>query len=334
MGNLTKHLESKAKGIDFENDEPVPDVLTRRGPRTAPGQLLDLQGRYEQSQQEISNLQKLLQEGGASELPITDLHEVAGRRRNLTAEQFKELVENLRTNPLVTPITVRQREQGGYEIISGHNRVNAYRVLERKIISAVVVVWDEAQTELSAFYANLLQPDLPDYEKYVGFSTIAARYPDLSLPEIAANAGISTAGIYRLMCYKSLPQESLEILEAHPDIVGASAAQALAKLCTEGKSVQVTGAIQKIAAGECTQSQAVKIAGSVPKKPRQEVSESARIKAGKATYCDMVRTEKIVRLLFSSAEEAEAAQAVIQAALQKLAREKNSKKLSSQLDNT
>ena len=321
MGNLTKHLENKAKGINFD-DDPVQSVVSPRGPRTAPGQLLDLQGRYEQSQQEIEKLQKLLQEGGASELPVVDLHEVPGRRRNLTGEQYQELVANLRTNPLVTPITVRRREQGGYEIISGHNRVNAYRELGREKISAVLVEWDKAQSELSAFYANLLQPDLPDFEKFIGFGVIASRYPDLSLTEIAANAGISTSGIYRLMSFKGLPEEAFAILKGRPDIVGANAAQAFSKLCTEGKSEQVIAAIRKIASGECTQAQAIKFASAEPRKLKTRSAATTRIKAGKNTYCDMVRTEKIVRLLFSSPAEAEAAEAAIESVLQGIANDK------------
>ena len=319
MGNLTKHLENKAKGINFDDDDPVQSVVSHRGPRTAPGQLLDLQGRYEHSQQEIEKLQKLIQEGGVSELPLADLHEVSGRRRNLTAEQYQELLANLRTNPLVTPITVRWREQGGYEIISGHNRVNAYRELGHERIPAVLVNWDEAQAELSAFYANLLQPDLPDYEKYLGFGVIASRYPHLSLTEIAANAGISSAGIYRLMSFKGLPDEVLAILKGRPDIVGSNAAQAFAKLCIEGKSEQVIAAIRKIASGECTQAQAVKLASAQPRKLKEKVAATTRIKAGKTTYCDMVRTEKVVRLLFSSPEEAETAEAAIHSVLQGIA---------------
>lgn len=326
MGNLTKHLENKAKGINFDDDETTQNVVSQRGPRTAPGQLLDLQGRYEQSQQQIEKLQKLLQEGGASELSIADLDEVAGRRRNLTVEQYQELVANLRTNPLVTPITVRRREQGGYEIISGHNRVNAYRELGRDKISAVLVDWDEAQTELSAFYANLLQPDLPDFEKYIGFGVIAARYPDLSLTEIAANAGISTAGIYRLMSFKGLPEEAVAILKGRPDIVGSNAAQAFAKLCAEGESKQVITAIRKIASGECTQAQAIKFASAEPRKLKAKAVATTRINAGKSTYCDMVRAEKVVRLLFSSADEAEEAQTAIQSVLQCIADDKKAEK--------
>ena len=326
MGNLTKHFESKAKGIDFDDDETVQGPVARRGPRTAPGQLLDLQGRYEESQLEINKLQKLLQEGGASELPVVDLHEVPGRRRNLTTEQYQELVANLRVNPLVTPITVRPRGQGGYEIVSGHNRVSAYRDLGRDAISAVLVDWDEAQTELSAFYANLLQPDLPDYEKYIGFGVIAARYPDLALADIAANAGISTAGIYRLMSFKGLPDEAHPILKTRPDLVGANAAQALSKLCGEGKTEQVVAAIRRIAAGECTQAQAVKQAAAEPRTARIKAAATSRIRSGKTTYCDIVRTEKIVRLVFLTSDDAEAAQSAIQSILQGIANDKKGKK--------
>ena len=67
---------------------------------------------------------------------ISDLYEVEGRKRSLTPEDFEQLKNNLTSNPLVNAIVVRARKQGGYEIISGHNRVQAYKELGRLEIEA------------------------------------------------------------------------------------------------------------------------------------------------------------------------------------------------------
>lgn len=98
--SLTSRQAEKARSITLDDDHgsiPVP----ARVPRTAPGQLMDLQGKYATAKDRIKELESLLAQGRSLELPLEELHAVPGRRRKLTDEQFSELVENLRNNPLV-----------------------------------------------------------------------------------------------------------------------------------------------------------------------------------------------------------------------------------------
>ncbi len=317
MASIKERQASKAASINLDDDDLASAPPVRTEPRTAPGQLMNLQGRYVQALDENKTLKMRLQEAAPGELPISELREVAGRRRRLTGDQFEELTNNLKSNPLITPITVRKVTAGGYEIISGHNRVEAFKVLGRDRILAAVIESDDDQANLSAFYANLLQPDLPDFEKYLGFKDIEQRHPSLTKAEIARNAGVSASTISQLMSFGNLPDEAIRLLETRPEILGANAAQDLAKLHAQGKGLRVVEAIKKVATGEIDQAQAVKFAGTDPiAKPRAKGSEPVRVKAGKSVYCDLLRADKVLRLVFKSAEEAADAQEAIRLVLQ------------------
>lgn len=92
--NIQVTAEDKEKALDAQ---PVP-------PRTAPGQLMQLQATAERQRKEIADLKMQLDRGARAKRPISKLHEVPGRRRKLTAEQYAELKANLAKYPLVHPV--------------------------------------------------------------------------------------------------------------------------------------------------------------------------------------------------------------------------------------
>lgn len=321
-----KDLANKTANVAARAVEKKAD----RDPRTAPVQLYDLTARMHAAEQRAEELETKLKEAeanGQQEISLDLLVEASGRKRNLSSEEFGELVENLRQNPLVTPITVRPTGTGKFEVVSGHNRVEAFRQLGKSSIPAVVQNVDNVQADINAFYANLLQPSLPDYEKYLGFSMIKRRRPDLTHEEIADMAGISRSQVTKLMAYSALPTEALEALDANVRALGATAATELAAIAKKGKHAVIVDAIKKIAAGEIDQATAVaqvtksiasESATSKASKPHVEVRT---FKQGKATYCNLRRVEKTIRIDFKDQEEAAAIEQAIADLLEKRAKE-------------
>lgn len=315
-------LGAKTAGIKARNiDKPA-----EKTPRTAPGMFLNATQRIDMAEARVEELEAKLREaeanGSARDFPLEQLHEVPGRRRKLTAQQYAELKENLRNNPLVTPITVRKREAGGFEIVSGNNRVAVFRELGKATIPAALLDSDDDQAEINAFYANLLQSDLSDYEKYLGFKRIIAKHPDLTHAQIAEGAGVSRSFVSQLMAFEDLPTDALSILNDKPNAIGANAAQDLAALTKRGRAAQVVMAIAKVAAGQIDQSKAVKEAASEPvTKVASARPDPVHIKLGRATYCSIQRADKVLRLQFQSAEEAEAVQSAIREVLERRALE-------------
>jgi ParB family chromosome partitioning protein len=231
-------LGAKTAGIKARAVEKPAD----KSPKTAPGMFLNATQRIDAAESRVEELEAKLREAeaaGGQPIALDQLHEVPGRRRKLTPQQYSELQENLRTNPLVTPITVRKRAAGGFEIVSGNNRVAAFRELGRTHIPAALLDSDDDQAAINAFYANLLQPDLPDFEKYLGFKSIVTKHPHLTHAQIADRAGVSRSFVSQLMAFDELPQEALAILTEKPSTVGANAAQDFAALTKKGRAVQV-----------------------------------------------------------------------------------------------
>lgn len=282
--SLTSRQAEKARSITLDDDQgsgPAPV----RVPRTAPGQLMDLQGKYATAKDRIKELEALLAQGRSLEIPLEELHAVPGRRRKLSEEQFSELVENLRNNPLVQAITVRPRVEGGFEIISGHNRVEAYRILGRSTITAVGLETNDDLVELSAFYANLLQPSLPDYEKYLGFKRRQLQ-TGKSQADLASEAGVPATTVSDLFGFDRLPAEALAHLEAKPHILGSKAATKLAQAAESGNGELVIEAVQMLAKdSRYTQAQAVAHASRSKAQSTVSRLQPRIVKNGKQTFC-------------------------------------------------
>jgi len=255
-----------------------------------------------------------------SELPIKDLHEVPGRKRHLTQEQYSELRGNLANNPLTSPIAVRRRETGGYEIIAGHNRVQVYRELGREKILSVVLEMSEDEAERSAFYSNLLSPALPDFEKFVGLRARIDR-GGMTQEQVAKEAGILQQSVSRLMSFAGLPEEAIAILEKASDkgLLGATAAVKLAQIAKDGKQGRVVEAVQQLVDGKLSQTTAVSFA-SRENKVSPQVPTPLVIRSGKKSFCTIRKTERDVRFSFQESVKEELL-AELQAVIEKHAKQ-------------
>jgi len=318
--SIYEKLGAKTAGIKARSIEKPTEKL----PKTGPGIHFDATTRMHAAEERVEELEALLknvESGTAISISLDELHEVTGRKRKLSGEEYEELKNNLIHNELVTPITVRIRTEGGYEIISGHNRTQVYRDLNRKNIPAIIQATDNIQADLNAFYANLLHPSLPDYQKYLGFKMIQKRQPEQSLDEIARMTGKSKRHIEQLMKFASLPQAVHDILNTNQVDLGSNAVEEFVKLIEKGKSEKVVEAIKKLAIGELNQKQAVSYAALTHKNVTQN-KKSETIRQGRSVYCTFRQAHKVLRLEFNSEEEAAAAQQIVKVALAKLAEER------------
>jgi ParB family chromosome partitioning protein len=355
-GLLEEMAERRARG-----EQPVgkPAPETPMEARTAPGRMFGLQEkiflaeeRARKAEEELENLmlsagdssalqsaetrvrqaeealrvaeaalQEALKDQPVRKANLADLHEVPGRRRRLSAQQYTELRENLKSNPLTNPVTVRTQSGGGYEIIAGNNRVSAYRDLGWDVIDINILDLDDDETERAAFYSNLLAPSLPDYEKYIGFQA-RMKHKGLTQTQLAEEAGVSQSFVSTLMAFSDLPSEALEIIADAPELFGASAVTKLAQLTKAGNRQKVVEAIQKIASGELTQAAAVQFSSSTQSAIKPQRPIPLTIRRGKAKYCEILHADKTLRLSFASTEEASSILASIQKVVEARAAEK------------
>lgn len=255
-----------------------------------------------------------------TEVELDLLDEKPGRRRKLTPEQFDELKENLRNNPLVHPVAVKKLSNGRFEIVSGCNRVDVYRALGRHKIAIVVVDIEDESLDRAAFYANLLQPALPDFEKYLGFKRERDR-SGLTQVALAKVAGVPEATVSTLFAFESLPERALELIEDRPAGIGMTCAADLARLAREGLSDRVVEAVELLLAGKLTQKEAVAYARRKADTAGGKAVAAApvKIKAGRAEFCQYVGRGRTLRIDFKIEAQRAAAEKRIAEVLREFA---------------
>ena len=67
---------------------------------------------------------------GCEEIEVAKIHRFKDHPfKVLDDEKMHELVESIMLNGVLVPVTVRQLEDGDYEMISGHRRLHAVKVI-------------------------------------------------------------------------------------------------------------------------------------------------------------------------------------------------------------
>ena len=94
-----------------------------------------------------------------TDLPIDDLYSFKDHPfRQYTEEKMAEMVESVHEHGIISPILVRPRNEGdGYEIISGHNRVEACRRAGMETIPATIRDLDDDTAIILMVDSNLKQ---------------------------------------------------------------------------------------------------------------------------------------------------------------------------------
>ena len=290
MGKAADRLRA-TMGILVESQTPAEKLYSGQ-PKTAPGKLVLAHQEARAYKAEIDALKN-------HKIKIADLHEIPGRKRNLSKEKFEELKANLAQNSLAHAIVVRARKEGGFEIVAGHNRVQAYIELGRDEIEADVRDFSDSEVDEAAFYSNLFNSALTDYEKYLGFKDIQSRTQE-GQEALANRAGISVGQINNLLSFSKLPKSSLLKLEENPHLLSAELASKLKNFDEQF----INEAIDRIAVNpKLTHSQIL----SKPSSVRTPQPEAILIKRGKKTFVKMeTRANKLVLTFSGVAVDSEA----------------------------
>jgi ParB family transcriptional regulator, chromosome partitioning protein len=294
---LKDDLNSITASIESAQPQP-PKVGGQRIARTAPGQLFAFS---EQSKSMERQLDAALKAAGAPRMLLrTQLRPSPFQTRTISPEQVAELVDNLRENPLTTPIVVREIEPDLFEIIAGHRRNQAFECLGRNEIPAVVVKMTDEQAEGSVLYDNFFTPDICDYEKYLGLKKIQSRL-SYTHEQLAEKSGISRTLVTYLMSFDRLPADAHDVLRANPSLIGATAATKLVQL-DSSLAPRISLAIQQLADGTLKQA---KLIDWICKKTATAKVEPKLVKVGRTVYAKVLRRGAVVTIEFKNSGDAE-----------------------------
>ncbi|WP_347450551.1 ParB N-terminal domain-containing protein [Acetoanaerobium noterae] len=95
-------------------------------------------------------------------------------------DRLQVMVESIRTNGILTPVIVRRQETGDYEMLAGHNRMNAAQIAGLEKIPAIVKTGlTEEEALLYVVETNLIQRSFSDMYPSEQATVLAVQYERL-----------------------------------------------------------------------------------------------------------------------------------------------------------
>ena len=162
-------------------------------------------------------------------------------RQDFNSKEMQELTDSIRANGILQPLTVRDLDDGKFELIAGERRLRSAREAGLDTVP-VYILSVEADVEMMeyALIENIQRVDLNPIEEAEGYAILCGKY-NLDQEEIAKRVGKSRPAIANSLRLLKLPPEIKSALKSG-DI---SAGHARAILGVR-KSLQMMTLYQKV----------------------------------------------------------------------------------------
>ena len=128
-------------------------------------------------------------------------------RQEFNPDQMDELTSSIKENGILQPITVRELNNGNFELIAGERRLRAAKDAGLETVPVYILSVD-ADVEMMeyALVENIQRVDLSPLEEAEGYAILSGKY-DLSQDEIAKRVGKSRPTIANALRLLKLPPE-------------------------------------------------------------------------------------------------------------------------------
>lgn len=154
------------------------------------------------------------------EVALSDLHPFENHPFKVSDdEKMDEMVESVKQYGILVPVIVRKREEGGYELISGHRRHHAATLAGLETIPVMVKDCNDDEATVIMVDANIQREDISISEKAKAYRMKydAMKHQGvaggISLDEMSEAAGESRKTIQRLIYLSNLSEELLEMID-------------------------------------------------------------------------------------------------------------------------
>lgn len=128
-------------------------------------------------------------------------------RKVFDQQALEELAESIRLHGVITPITVRRGQKGGYyQIIAGERRWRAARLAGLKEIPAMVLEAGESEVMELALIENLQRQDLNPIEEAEGYELLMQQF-GMTQEEVAHRVVKSRSAVANALRLLGLPDE-------------------------------------------------------------------------------------------------------------------------------
>lgn len=200
-------------------------------------------------------------------LPIYKVEPNPGQpRQDFDEEELSALAASITEHGVVQPLTVREVNNGYYQIIAGERRWRAARLANLREIPAVIVEADDKKAMELALIENLQRQDLNPVEEALGYQSLIQEY-GMTQEETAKRVGKSRPAVANALRLLSLAPQVMEMLRAGK--ISAGHARAILTLKQEKQQLE---AAQKIASLDLSVRQAELLCRNMskPEEPKKE----------------------------------------------------------------
>ena len=144
--------------------------------------------------------------------------------------ELKELAQSIAETGLIQPIAVR-KDGNRYQLIAGHRRLRAHKLLERRTIEVIVQEATDDQLAVAALAENMDREDLSDFEIGKAIHQVEALFP--SRKKLAEGLGLVREDMYKYFAFDSLPAFVVDRLEQNPRLLSRTAATDIKAVLTK-----------------------------------------------------------------------------------------------------
>jgi len=192
-------------------------------------------------------------------------------RREFDPEELQSLADSIAVHGVLQPLTVREMENGYYQIIAGERRWRAARMVQLREVPAIVIEADDKKVMELALIENLQRQDLNPVEEAQGYQTLMEEY-GLTQEEAAGRVGKSRPAVANMLRLLALCPDVLEMVRNGK--LSAGHARAIVALKTDKLQKE---AAQKISALGLSVRQAELLCKNLQREPYHQINVSLTV---------------------------------------------------------
>ena len=132
-------------------------------------------------------------------------------RREFDEDALNGLIQSIRENGLICPVTLRKAEDGGYRLIAGERRLRALKALGKNWTDAVILEADETESRMISLVENIQREQLNVFEEAKSMREIL-RSTGISQEALARSIGKKPCTVANRLRLLKLPPEVRKII--------------------------------------------------------------------------------------------------------------------------
>jgi ParB family chromosome partitioning protein len=127
-------------------------------------------------------------------------------RKDFSHQDLEDLVSSIQKHGILQPITVTEREDGGYELIAGERRYRSAEIAGLATVPAIVRTATQQEKLELALIENIQRQSLNPIEEAFAYRRLADEF-GLTQQEVSEQVGKSRSQIANIMRLLDLPEE-------------------------------------------------------------------------------------------------------------------------------